>query len=319
MVEPQAPPASRRFQRLAVATTALTYFLISVGAIVRVTGSGMGCPDWPKCFGLLVPPTSVAELPPPGSYSYPPGWRVESFDPVLTWIEYLNRLLGALVGLFILATLVVAIIDFRRKKSVLLPTIGAFVGVLYAAWLGARVVAHELAPWMVTVHLGAAIAVVSCLVVAVVNASSQPVTTLTAGQKTASRAAVVVGLLALVQGGIGTQVRGLLEDIARAHPELSRAALLDKVGLLDLLHKNLALVVVAAGIVLVFVFRAQVRDNVAATRAAIAVAVTALTQFALGVVLASMALPKVAQVLHLLFAALFLGATTAAGMLARRR
>lgn len=318
MSQVEPAPSGRRFRRLALTTTALTYFLVSVGAIVRVTGAGMGCPDWPKCFGLLVPPTSVAELPPMGTYSYPPGWRVESFDPLMTWIEYLNRLLGALVGLFILATLIVAVIDFRRRRSVLLPTIGAFVGVLIAAWLGARVVAHELAPWMVTVHLGAAIAVVSCLVVAVVNASSEPVAEPTAGQRLAARSTVIVGVLALVQGGLGTQVRGLIEDIARNNPDIARADLVNKVGLLDLLHKNLAMVVAAGAVMVLFIFRAHVRSQTAAVRAALASALLALAQVAIGAVLATMALPKTFQVLHLLVAALFLGALTAAGMLAKR-
>jgi cytochrome c oxidase assembly protein subunit 15 len=308
-----------RFRRLAVTTTVLTYLLVSVGAIVRVTGSGMGCPDWPKCFGLFVPPMSVEELPPLGSYSYPPGWSVESFSPLTTWIEYLNRLLGALVGLAILATLIVAIVDFRRRKDVLLPTIGAFVGVLYAGWLGARVVAHELAPWMVTVHLGSAIAVVSCLVVAVVNASSTSMIEVGAGQKTASRAAFGVGAFALLQGAVGTQVRGLIEDVARNNPGLSRDLWLSKVGLMDLAHKNLSMLVVAACIVLVFVFRNHVREQVAAVRMAIAAALLSLAQLTVGLTLAGAALPKTMQVLHLTLAALMLGALTAAGILARRR
>ena len=318
MSQVEPAPSGRRFRRLAMTTTALTYLLVSAGAIVRVTGAGMGCPDWPKCFGLLVPPTSVAELPPMGTYSYPAGWRVESFDPLMTWIEYLNRLLGALVGLFILATLVVAIVDFRRRRSVLLPTIGAFVGVLVAAWLGARVVAHELAPWMVTVHLGSAIVVVTCLVVAIVNASSQAVNVPTAGQRLAARSTVVLGVIALVQGGLGTQVRGQIEDIARHKPDLARADLLNTVGLLDLLHKNLAMVVVAGAVMVLFIFRAHVRSQTAALRAALATAMLGLAQFAVGAVLATLGLPKPFQVLHLLVAALFLGTLTAAGMLAKR-
>ncbi len=316
----QVEPAvsGRRFRRVAVTTTVLTYLLVTAGAIVRVTGAGMGCPDWPKCFGLIVPPTSLAELPPLGSYSYPPGWRVESFDPLMTWIEYVNRLLGVLVGVAILVTLIVAVIDFRRRRSVLLPTIAAFVGVLVAGGLGARVVAHELAPWMVTVHLGSAIVVVSCLVIAVINASWEPVENPTPGQRLAARSTVIVGLLALVQGGLGTQVRGLIEDLARHRPTLPRADLVNSVGLLDLLHKNLAMVVAAGAVMVLFIFRAQVRSQTAAVRAALLAALLALAQVAIGSVLATMALPKTFQVLHLLVAALFLGALSAAGMLARR-
>jgi len=311
--------ASRVFLRLGIATTALTYFLISVGAIVRVTGAGMGCPDWPTCFGLLVPPTSVEELPPLGSYDYPPGWSVESFDPLMTWIEYVNRLLGALVGLSILATLIAAIVAFRRRPGVLVPTILSFVGVLYAAWLGARVVAHELAPWIVTVHLLSAIGVVSALVVAIVNATSDAAAASTPAEKKAALLTWGVGGIALVQGAIGTQVRGFLEDVARAHPELGRGQWIEHIGVIDSVHRTLGVVVVAAAIALAIGLRRSIPERVGAVRLADIAAGLAVAQFIVGGVLVNLDLPRVMQVFHLLFGALLLGALTACAMLARRR
>jgi cytochrome c oxidase assembly protein subunit 15 len=279
----------------------------------------MGCPDWPKCFGLLIPPTSVEQLPPLGTYDYPPGWKVETFDPLMTWIEFVNRLIGVLVGLAITATLLAAVV-LQRRSAVVVPTFTAFVGVLYAGWLGARVVAHELAPWIVTAHLLSAIVVVSALVVAAVNAAvrvgaTQPAT-LT--QRSLSWQTLVVGVLALLQSSVGTQVRGTLEDIARAHPDWTRAAWLDALGTLDFVHTSLALLVGAAVVGLAVRFGASADIRPAAVRFARISAGLVVAQVVVGVVLHGADLPRTMQVLHLLLGALLLGALTTAGMLARR-
>jgi cytochrome c oxidase assembly protein subunit 15 len=310
--------SGRTFRRLALATTALTYFLIAVGATVRVTGAGMGCPDWPMCFGLLVPPTSLEALPPLGTYDYPPGWKVESFDPLMTWIEYLNRLLGAVVGLSILATLVAALRSFRRRPDVLVPTLLAFVGVLYAAWLGARVVAHELAPWIVTAHLLSAIGVVSALVVATINAGSAVTRAPSLAERRASLLVWATGVVALVQGALGTQVRGFLEDVAKARPELARGEWLLHIGPIDIVHRTMALVVLGAVVGCALWLRRAVPTQRRAIRFADFAAALVVVQAVAGFVLVNFALPRAVQVVHLLAAALALGALTAAAMTLRR-
>src|SRR5215212_12147416 len=86
------------YQALAVVAAAGTYLLIVFGAIVRVSGSGLGCPDWPTCHGQLIPPLEMTAI-----------------------IEYTHRLLGALVSPLILATAVGAWLVRRRERQVLVP------------------------------------------------------------------------------------------------------------------------------------------------------------------------------------------------------
>src|SRR5690348_2995889 len=119
------------FRRLTISTLVAVYVLILVGGVVRSTGSGMGCPDWPKCFGNWVPPTSVSEL--PSDYrefysSYREKKNIKfakyltalgfneaaenllndksvleeaEFNPLKTWIEYVNRIVGVVIGFMI--------------------------------------------------------------------------------------------------------------------------------------------------------------------------------------------------------------------------
>ena len=126
------------FQRLAIWTTATTYLLILVGGLVRASGAGLGCPDWPRCFGSWIPPASAAAL--------PPQFDPAQFNPTLMWTEYMNRLLGVTVGFLILATAISAWRHHRHRPRILWTTIAAFLLVGYEGWLGGRVVAHELAP-----------------------------------------------------------------------------------------------------------------------------------------------------------------------------
>jgi heme A synthase len=150
------------FQTLALWTTGTTYFLILVGGLVRASGAGLGCPDWPRCFGSWIPPASAAEL--------PAGFEASQFNPTLMWTEYLNRLLGVTVGLLIFATLVSAWRNHRHTPRIFWPTLAAFLLVGFQGWLGGVVVQQELAAWLVTVHMVVALVIVSLLLYATVYA-----------------------------------------------------------------------------------------------------------------------------------------------------
>src|SRR5262247_3512445 len=149
------------FQRLALCTTASTYFLILVGGLVRASGAGLGCPDWPRCFGSWIPPRSAADL--------PSQFDPSLFNPTLMWTEYLNRLLGVTVGFLILATAISAWRHHRHEPRILWTTVAALLLTGFQGWLGGRVVAHELAAWIVTIHMMVALVIVQLLLYATVR------------------------------------------------------------------------------------------------------------------------------------------------------
>lgn len=141
--------------------------LVFLGGLVRVTGSGMGCPDWPKCFGLLVPPTDVSQLPADYKEQFAkPGKPVADFNVFHTWTEYINRLFGALTGLFMLLMFLSSWQFLKTRLSVFVFSSAAFMLVLFQAWIGAKVVDTHLAVGMVTVHLLLAFVVLALVVVA---------------------------------------------------------------------------------------------------------------------------------------------------------
>ena len=282
------------FQKLALWTTFITYGLILVGSLVRVSGAGLGCPDWPRCFGSWIPPASAAEL--------PPQFDASQFNPTLMWTEYLNRLLGVTVGFSILATAISAWRHHRNDRRILWSTIAAFLLVGYEGWLGGRVVAHELAPWIVTAHLIVAIVIVQLLLYATFTAldDQHAVTHSTAGWPYLA----LIGVT-LVQAGFGTQVRGTIDDALDAG--VARDLALSTVGRLDYLHRDLAFVVLIGATLLTLWL--LTRRSPALSWAYVVLAL-AVTQIALGALMAYGSLAPAAQVAHLTIASLLLGAET---------
>ena len=120
----------KSFRRLAFFSTIATYLLIFVGGLVRVSGAGLGCPDWPKCYGRWFPPLSVNDL--------PPDIGATSLTVVLSWIEYINRLVGVSVGFLILAVAIMALVRYRKLPKILWPSLLAAVLVAYQGWQGGR-------------------------------------------------------------------------------------------------------------------------------------------------------------------------------------
>lgn len=226
------------FQKLAMAALLSVLFLIFVGATVRVTGSGMGCPDWPTCWGCLIPPTSVDQvefdkLPierfqqkaermgrDPGEITVET-LRAE-FNPRHVWTEFINRLCSLPVGFFSLATFIVAFGQARRRPWVFVMAFAALAVVLINAWMGARVVYSGLRPGVLTAHLALAMALTGMLAYCAWGGTSNP-NRLDLPKIQWRRARwLVTALLALVvfEGILGAQVREMTDELAKGHGDM---------------------------------------------------------------------------------------------------
>ena len=300
--------ALTRFQRLALWTTAITYLLILVGGLVRASGAGLGCPDWPRCFGSWIPPLSAAELPPQFDHA--------QFNPALMWTEYLNRLLGVTVGLLIFATLVVAIRDHRHTPRILWPTLAAFLLVGFEGWLGGVVVAHELAPWIVTVHLIVALVIVSLLLYATLYAFFGDARSAARhGRAALAWTTLVLIVVTLGQVALGAQVRGGIDDAITAGTARSNA--LAVVGDYDRWHRDGSLVVFGLVLIVLLQVWSGYASETPLVRAAYVLIALVVVQLVLGVSLAYIGLTPAAQIGHLTAASLLLGAETVMFLLAR--
>ena len=137
-----------RFQKLAVVTVVTTILLVTIGVVVRATGSGMGCPDWPLCNNRLIP-----EI---GDYK--------------AWFEWIHRTVAALIGFEILGLAILAFRDHRDRRSLIWPTLVAIVLVGFQAWLGRETVRLNNSGESVTAHLASAMALLGLLVYILVRA-----------------------------------------------------------------------------------------------------------------------------------------------------
>lgn len=230
-----------RNRKLAIATLLIIYLVIAAGAIVRMTGSGMGCPDWPKCFGHLIPPTDESELLWQANTTYERGqviirenhlevalkdfksaevyegsnWEnyekhdYATFNPWHTWIEYINRLLGALAGLSTLLLFLSSWLTRPKRTDLRWLSAILLVGILFQAWLGATVVYSVLNPFRISLHMFMALVLVAILFIYYEKTVERKLF----GQSSLLGKYLFAGfVLTLIQILMGTQVRQYVDS-----------------------------------------------------------------------------------------------------------
>ena len=291
------------FRRFALLATIATYLLIFIGGLVRVSGAGLGCPDWPKCFGRWIPPTSVTQL--------PADIDPAEFNFVLAWIEYFNRLVGVAIGFLIFLTAVFAVKQYRKVPRILYPSLTAFVFVAYQGWQGGQVVTSELKPLFVSIHMVLALIIVSILIY--VTQKAYYIERPDADWETTypPNVNLWIGLLwiaGIVQVILGTQVRAGLEILREKLPFLPATEFGNHVGPVNYIHAVLGILIAAltwyAGLIILRKSRnlsSLIKDGL------FGMMILALAQLVVGFVLVTAGLPSLMQLFHLWIGSLYIG------------
>lgn len=329
--------SKKRFQFFNLVAIVLLFILILAGGVVRSTGSGMGCPDWPKCFGCYVPPTNASQLPADYKKKYVEGrmkknqrfaktldlfgysdlaTRIredrsilvpEDFNAGKTWTEYINRLIGAVSGLFLL---LVAIYSFAYKgvdNRIIVASIANLILVGFQGWLGSIVVSTNLVAWIVTVHMLLALAIVALSIYTyhLAKVIGRPKLTVRGFVYIMT---ILVLILSVIQIAFGTSVREKIDEVSAHMQGAYRQDWVSKAGEVFAHHRDLAILVFVLNVMLYGLVRKGFSRHSIHQQLMSFTFLMIMLQIGTGIALSYFALPPYAQTIHILLASLIFGA-----------
>lgn len=279
-------------------TLILTFFVIIAGGVVRTTQSGMGCPDWPRCFGKWIPPSNASQLP-ADFEKYLKAQDIDhTFNVYHTWIEYLNRLAGVLLGLF---ALVQFWLLFKKKEEqkIAYRLASAFLAVVIVTGLiGALVVKLNLANLSVSLHLFFALILIQ-IQLALFMSLTERLFQKTAGTKK-RKVLFILLMIIFIQFILGTSVRIYVDDVSKALHFEQREAWLAKLPLAFIIHRTFSWVVLLAVIYTSWYCKKVVSLKLALQKLTGIILLSMTT----GIILYYADMPAIAQPIHLFLATL---------------
>ena len=332
------PAKEKRFIKTNFIAIIVLFLVIIAGGVVRSTGSGMGCPDWPRCFNRIVPPTDISQLPSDYAQHYVDG-RVkknerfarvldklgykeeayllrhdksilqhEPFNAAKTWTEYVNRLVGVVSGIFLLLTAIYSITYLKTKSSIFFLSILNLFVVVFQAWLGSIVVSTNLTPWVITIHMLLAIVIVCISIYTYFKAVTLRDKSSLINQYNYSfkLLAIVSLFIMLVQIVVGTGVR---EEVDRLNgTNTLRQDFIQTIGTQFEIHRLVSYCSLILVIILFFLIRSRFNVKTIQSKFAWITLILVGIQMMSGIILARFAIPAFAQTTHLVVATLLFGA-----------
>ncbi|MGB0774438.1 MAG: COX15/CtaA family protein [Akkermansiaceae bacterium] len=312
------------FQKVAIAACVSLFVLIFAGAVVRATGAGMGCPDWPTCWGCLIPPTSADQIDPAkldiekyrlkaAQHGIDPETItresvIASYNPVHAWTEYINRLTSTPLSLLTLVTCVMAFLQRKKRMAVFVASLLAVVLLGVNGWMGAQIVYSGLKPGIITIHLILAVIMLCLLVYIAWRGCDQPWKfSLASSQQGLRKVALLLFALVLAEGVLGSQIREKTDTLKRTHHAAPR---IEWVGELEqstvyLVHRSASwLVLMVAG----WFFIRCLSANTGARGVERTIIGMVIAQMVLGLILSQVGILPIAQVLHIVLSSILVSA-----------
>ena len=308
------------------------YLVICAGTFVRTTGSGMGCPDWPKCFGQWIPPTEIDQVPDGYEEVFaqkrqqkiekfasiisaiglentaqklvddPELMKEEPFNVVKTWTEYINRLFGFAAGNSLLILFVWILVFYRKNKTLVILSVLNLIFIAFQAWFGSIVVSSNLVPWTITLHLFFALLIVG-MHLKQISLISPSQSIKLPFEKSMFYILWACFLITAYQMFFGTQVRETIDHLTRMG--IGREQWSDHLGLSFLIHRSFSWLVLA--LLTILFYYNEKRNKYKSIRWLYFVLVIELIS---GVVLAHIDLIGYVQNAHLVFSTILFGILT---------
>lgn len=332
------PSAEKRFININRFTIIILFLVITAGGVVRSTGSGMGCPDWPKCFNQIIPPTDVSQLPEGYEQHYIEGREKknqrfanivdffgypekadqirhdesilvhEEFNAAKTWTEYINRLVGVITGFALLFSSIFSFTYIKSKPSIFVWSVINVFAVVLQAWLGSIVVSTNLMPWIITVHMLLALVIVAISIYTFYLATTYRNGTILINYASSGLKGLAVFsiILTIVQVVYGTEVREAIDRLN--FTGVPRSQWIESIGNEYDIHRILAYVTLAVTVLLFFLVKNRFGKTTLQSKYAWILLILVLIQMLSGIILARFDVPAFAQTTHLVIASLFFGA-----------
>lgn len=300
----------KKIRNWAFATFILCFLVIIAGGVVRTTQSGMGCPDWPRCFGKWIPPTDASQLPADFEKYLGKQDIDHTFNAYHTWIEYINRLFGVLLGIF--AIIQVALLYNRRKTNTRSwkLAISFLALVILTGLFGAIVVKLNLAHLSISVHLLFAIILLQVQLALWMEVKGSRKYEMKAG---AQKMLLAFLAILFIQSAMGTMVRMHVDDISKVLNYDQRELWLSDDPLIFIVHRSFSWIVVIASAWLAWKNRTSLLNKYY-----YALLFTILLSMTAGIILYYAHMPAFAQPLHLLLACIAITQTVHLILTAKR-